>query len=94
MFRLDAAEDSLPEAPDVIRDFTQGEDRVDVSELAEGEFAWLAGGGFTASGAAEARAEQGGGRTRLLLDIDGDGAADAAVEIQGVVSLTRADLVL
>jgi hypothetical protein len=94
VFRLDAAEDSLPEAPDVIRDFTQGEDRVDVSELAEKEFAWLDGGDFTASGAAEARTEQDGERTRLLLDVDGDGAADAAVEFQGVVSLTRADIVL
>jgi peroxidase len=94
VFRLDVAEDSLPEAPDVIRDFTQGEDRVDVSELAEEEFAWLDGGGFTASGAAEARTEQDGGRTGLLLDVDGDGTADAAVEIQGVVSLSRADIVL
>jgi hypothetical protein len=94
VFRLEAAEDSLLEAPDVIRDFAQGEDRVDVSELAEEEFAWLNGGDFTASGEAEARTEQDGGRTRLLLDIDGDGTADAAVEFQGVVSLTRADIVL
>jgi hypothetical protein len=29
--RLDAAEDSRPDAPDIARDFTRGEDRVDVS---------------------------------------------------------------
>ncbi|MBD0275338.1 MAG: M10 family metallopeptidase C-terminal domain-containing protein, partial [Acetobacteraceae bacterium] len=96
-FRLDAAGDSLPDAPDRIRDFAQGEDRVDVSRLsAPGRppFAWLGSDGFTASGAAEARQDLDGGSTRLLLDADGDGEADAVVAFQGAVPLTTADLVL
>ncbi len=97
-FRLDAAEDSRPEAPDRVQDFTQGEDRVDVSRVPVPSggpaSAWLGCGGFSASGAAEVRQEQDGGRTRLLIDADGDGTADAALDLQGGVLLTPADLVL
>ncbi len=56
--------------------------------------AWLGCGGFSASGVAEVRQEQDGGRTRLLIDADGDGTADAALDLQGGVLLTPADLVL
>ena len=55
---------------------------------------WLDGGDFTASGTPEARQESEGGSTRLLLDTDGDGTADAALELAGDVLLTTADLVL
>ena len=87
-FRLDAAGDSLPDAPDRIEDFTQGEDRVDVSRSAAAAaggpgFTWLNGDDFTASGAPEARQEARGGSTLLLLDTDGDGTADAALELRG-----------
>lgn len=97
-FCLDAAEDSRPEAPDRVRDFAPGEDRVDVSSLSApgwAAFAWLDGGGFTASGVAEARREvDRGGGARLLLDADGDGTADAALVFEGTVPLTPTDLVL
>ena len=96
-FRLDAAGDSRPETPDRVRDFTQGEDRLDISRVsAPGgpAFAWLGSDGFTASGAAEARQEADRGRTLLLLDTHGDGEADAVLELRGTVLLTPADLVL
>jgi hypothetical protein len=97
IFRLDAAGDSRPDAPDSILDFTRCEDRVDVSRIAtpgDAAFVWLGGGGFTASGAAEARQEAEGGQTLLLLDADGDGEADAAVALGANVLLAPEDLVL
>ena len=86
-----------PDAPDRIEDFAQGEDRVDVSRLAGSDgpgFAWLDGGAFTASGDPEARQEAHGGSTLLLLDTDGDGAADAALVLANDVRLTSSDIVL
>jgi hypothetical protein len=98
-FRLGAAEDSRPEAPDRIEDFTQGEDRVDISRAVSAPggppFAWMGDDAFTASGVAEARQDVADrGRTLLLLDADGDGEADAVVEFRGAGLLTPADLVL
>ncbi|GAA0586243.1 hypothetical protein GCM10009416_25770 [Craurococcus roseus] len=96
-FRFDSAEDSRPDAPDRVLDFTPGEDRVDVSRVPTPEgvaFAWLGSGAFAASGAAEVRQEGDRGGVRLLLDSDGDGEADAAVEIRGASPLTPADVVL
>ena len=96
-FRFDEAADSRPDTPDRILDFAQGEDRVDVSRVptpGDGAFAWLGSDAFTASGTAEARQEGESGGVRLLLDADGDGEADAAMDILGACLLTPADLVL
>jgi peroxidase len=96
-FRLDAVEESPPDAPDRIADFTTGEDRIDLSRAVgpgAPALVWMEGGDFTASGAPQARQVSERGSTRLLLDADGDGTADAALELAGSVLLTLADLVL
>ena len=48
-FRLDAAEDSHPDAPDRIEDFAQGEDRVDVSRSRRRRRTARASRGWTAA---------------------------------------------
>jgi hypothetical protein len=94
VFRYAVAEDSAPEAPDRICGFAPGEDRIDLSAVAPG-IAWRGAEGFSATGAAEARAEQGGGgRTLLLLDADGDGGAEMTILLAGAPALGERDLIL
>jgi Ca2+-binding RTX toxin-like protein len=94
VFRFDAAGDSAAAAPDRIRDFTAGEDLIDVSAIAA--FAWRGAEAFTAAGVAEARFQgtAGGDRVALLLDADGDGTAESTIIVNGVASLGTADLLL
>jgi len=95
VFRFAAVSDSPPADPDVIRDFTPGEDRIDFSEFGlGGGLAWLGGAAFTAAGHAEARLRlQGTDRTLLLLDLDGDGEAELAILFRGAAP-GAADLML
>ena len=97
VFRFGSTEDSRPDAPDRALDFAPGEDRVDISRIPTPDgaaFAWLGSGAFTASGAAEARQEESRGGIRLLLDDDGDGEAEAVLELPGAHALSLADIIL
>ena len=92
VFRLSALADSPRVAPDRIRDFTPGEDRLDLSGHG---LAWIGASRFSGTGRAELRAvSREGGHTRLLLDADGDGRADAAVVLVGVAALSAEDIIL
>jgi serralysin len=94
--------DSPAGTPDVIRDFALGEDRIDLSAIdadpavpGDQDFAWRGTQGFTAGGVAEARLDPGGADgTMLLLDQDGNGAAEMAIRLPGVVALDEADVLL
>jgi Ca2+-binding RTX toxin-like protein len=103
VFRLAAVQDSDRHARDRFRDFTPGEDRIDLSAIdtdpdAPGDqgFAWLGHAErFSAEGKAEARLwSRPGGKLLLLLDADGDGRHDAAVAIVAGLAPTEADLIL
>lgn len=103
LFRYLAITDSPAAAPDRIRGFVSGEDRIDLSAIdtdpvAAGDqgFAWRGTGRFTATGHAEARIElRGGGeRTVLLLDADGDGRAEMKIVLPGLAALAEADIAL
>jgi peroxidase len=92
--------DSPTGAPDVIRDFAPGEDRIDLSAIdtdpaAPGDqgFAWRGAEGFTAGGIAQVRLEADGTEgTVLLLDQDGDGRAEMAIQLAGVAALDEVDV--
>lgn len=88
LFLLDAMDDGV----DLLRDFAQGEDRIGFLGVAG--VTWRGEAAFAGAGGAEVRFLGGTGRTRLLLDADGDGTADAAMAIRGSIALTAADLVL
>jgi hypothetical protein len=75
---------------DRIRDFTPGEDLIDVSAIAA--FDWRGVAEFTGAGGAEARTVARAGSVRLELDSNGDGLADAAIILFGVAALAATDI--
>jgi Ca2+-binding RTX toxin-like protein len=87
-FVYGAASDSTPGARDTITDFATGTDKLDLSAL--GQFHWLGTGGF--DNLADAlRYSTGGGITTIFADIDGNGTADLAIDLQGTLALASSD---
>lgn len=83
----DAAESGTGRWSDQISDFTTGQDRIDLSGLHDGLTFVRAFGNI----AGEVRfAEK---QARLLVDLDGDGAADFGVQLQTGARLIETDLV-
>lgn len=86
---------------DLIDDFLQGQhDRIDVSDIdakvssgGDQAFKFIGSGGFT-SHEGELRYRQAGGNTLVLGDVDGDGAADFAIELDGKIKLVGGDFFL
>ena len=69
--------------------------KIDASDLTSGNQAFSFIGAANFGGhAGELRAHSIGGTTVLSGDVDGDGAADFAINLQGALSLTSADFVL
>lgn len=87
---------------DVIKDFEQFEDRIDLSGLdaTEGRpgmqsFRFIEDDAFTGHKGELRSAEQGGkDRTIISADTDGDGRADFQIELSGAVELGRGDFLL
>ncbi len=77
-------------ALNVIRDFEQGTDRIDVSGLGAAEIAFIGGGSFGGT-AGEMRSYADGGRTWIEADLDGDASADLLVMLRGSHELGTAD---
>lgn len=76
---------------DTIMDFTQGQDRIRVSDWAAG-FAFIDTAGFSRSGAPEIRAVFNGvGDTVVFGDANGDGTADFSIRLSGQIHLTAGD---
>lgn len=86
---------------DTIADFAADDgDKVDLSAIdadvglpGDDAFTWLDGAAFT-NVAGQMRWEASGANVTLLADLDGDGAADLAIIMVGVASITSAELVL
>lgn len=76
---------------DVIRDFEQGSDSIDLSAL--GSFDFIATGGFTGTGH-EVRYTQYATITRVSIDIDGVNGADMSIDLIGSLALTADDFIL
>jgi Ca2+-binding RTX toxin-like protein len=83
---------------DVVRDFEQGLDLIDLSKIdpsadaGDQAFAFVAD--FTDTGVAEVRAVVSGTNTLVQLDADGDARADAIMVLTGVYALTASDFML
>ncbi len=81
--------DSTPGAGrDIITDFTQGSDVIDLSELIASTFV---GSALFSGNAGEVRFAAFGGATIVELDSNGDGLADFQLEVQGQAGLSFAD---
>ncbi len=86
---------------DTITDFTQGDDRIDLSSIdairgngaARDGFTFIGSAGFTSS-AGQLLAVQAGGATLIEMDVTGDGLADAVIRLSGLYTLTAGNFLL
>lgn len=67
---------------DTITDFQPGLDVIDLSGIAR-SIVWMGKARFTGDGRAEVRAEEYSNRTRLSIDLDGDGDTDLVIDVYG-----------
>ncbi|SET83790.1 calcium-binding protein [Oceanicella actignis] len=99
VFVFEKVEDSAPGAADVIQDFGDGPDKIDLGGIdadlgAAGDQAFaLAGTKFTGA-AGELIIFNAGGKTHVQGDVDGDGAADLAIILNGKPALDAGDFLL
>ncbi len=83
LFVFGAVSHSAAAAPDTILDFNpQQGDALVLAGLAAGVFRWRGAAAFTAGGAVEGRYDA--KANSLLLDLDGDGAAEMAILVPGI----------
>jgi len=75
-------------APDLITDFTPGEDLIDLSGLGLAEFIGAAGFGGVAG---QVRYEMTGGAGVVSIDLDGDALADLMIHLTGCPTLGATD---
>ncbi|MCR0982243.1 PQQ-dependent sugar dehydrogenase [Roseomonas populi] len=94
LFRWTTASDSPRGNPaDRVADFNGAEgDRLDLSALVDGHFAFIGGAEFSASGP-QLRALDLGGNWRVEISLDG-GPADMVLLVSSAVPLTAADFIL
>ncbi|MEO9778292.1 MAG: M10 family metallopeptidase C-terminal domain-containing protein [Sedimentitalea sp.] len=93
-FLFQSIEDSAVGAEaDLIRDFEQGHDRIDLSPLAGSTLAYGGTGSFQA-GLASVTYSHDAGETRVQADLDGDQLADMQINLTGLIDLTEADFIL
>ncbi|MGV8987394.1 MAG: calcium-binding protein [Cypionkella sp.] len=86
---------------DTITDFTQGEDIIDLSGIdaihgngaGQDVFTFIGGNVFSHV-AGQLQAVQSGGSTWVAMDVNGDGLADAVIQLSGLYDLTAGDFVL
>ncbi len=101
LFRFRSLSDSTvdPTGRDVIRDFVQGQDDIDVSLIdpsgAAGDqaFAWRGSQAFS-GGSPQLRWQNVDGNTLVQLDANGDRAADMSIMLTGTWALTQGDFIL
>lgn len=86
--------------PDVIADYSQGFDRIDLNAIdaiagtgADDAFTFIGTAAFSHQ-AGQLRFETTGGQTAIFADVDGDGLADMQIMLQTPVTLTVGDFLL
>lgn len=92
-FRLDNAAESSIAGRDRILDFQQGFDKIDLSSVLEGDFAFVGKKAFTGS-TGQLRYSKLDGVTLVEGDLDGDKIADFQIEVAGKYDLIVTDFVL
>jgi len=90
---FDVPSASSPAHPDIIKDFVQGEDLIDLSNLYSGSFAGPAHHLVDSfSGVAnEVMVAVHSGSTSVLADLNGDKIADFEVQLSNPIHLTASD---
>ncbi|MCH2094759.1 MAG: hypothetical protein MK160_06535, partial [Rhodobacteraceae bacterium] len=78
-----------------IRDFTKGDDQIDIDGLSGDTFDFLGAAVFTATGSAEVRViVNAGGNSVVRIDADGDGTTDSEILVRSVPDLEASDFIL
>jgi Ca2+-binding RTX toxin-like protein len=92
-FAFNSATETGTTTPDVITDFNLGKDKIDVSNMLPSQFSFIGNQAFHAT-AGELRYEV--TQTGILVqgDLDGNGAADFAIELQGISRIGVGDFIL
>ncbi len=85
------ASDSKMNAADVIKDFSRGSDKIDLSNISTTLFTF--GTSFSGTGPSVITS-QNGGNTNVLVDVDGDASADMKIIVEGVTGLSVGDFIL
>ncbi|MEM9370701.1 MAG: M10 family metallopeptidase C-terminal domain-containing protein, partial [Pseudomonadota bacterium] len=102
LFVFETLAESAATAPDRVRDFQSGRDRVDLITIdanmsASGDqaFTFLGSADFTGSGGElRAQSDPGSGDTRVEADLDGDLSADLVIIVDGLQNLSADDFIL
>lgn len=94
-FRFIRANDSRANSQnDRIKDFTQGEDLIDLSHLVAGDLTFLGGASFTGTGAGQVRVTQTSGDGYVRVDVDGNGTEDMRILVDNFFSFQETDFLL
>lgn len=93
VFKFTKAAHSTNDAnADLIKDFTSGEDLIDLAAFA-GTLTFIGTNGFSGA-AGEVRTTVLSGDNIVRVDLDGDGSADMKIKVLGVAQLEEADFLL
>ena len=87
VFVYNVASDSTPSAMDVITEFTQGDDKIDLGPLGLTDLTF---GGLTPT-VHGVWYQQSGGNTFVLADVNGNTTADLKIQLNGILNLNNAD---
>lgn len=80
---------------DIIRDFKQGEDRIDLADLLAGEFVFQGTAAYVGGGTASLRyATVGANATEVYIDADGNGTTEMRIQLTGQHVLLATDFIL
>jgi Ca2+-binding RTX toxin-like protein len=79
---------------DRIRQFSHGEDLIDLSADAFNDLTFIGEDAFSGTGVAEVSFFNRGGSLRVMVDVDGDGVEDMRFVLNGVGTLVAEDFLL
>lgn len=89
-----AAESGIGTDRDQIRDFTRGQDVIDISELSDPAFTFEGTGGLSGTGPSVAYFVNGNGHAIVEIDVNGDGVRDMQIAVFDNAVLSADDFIL
>ena len=94
VFVFESAADSTVAETDRIRQFSHGEDLIDLSAEAFNNLSFIGDADFSGTGSAEVKYYVRGNTLGVLVDVDGDGIEDMRIILNGVSTLVVEDFLL
>jgi Ca2+-binding RTX toxin-like protein len=79
---------------DIIRDFTSGEDQIDLSDIVGPDLTFIGTGSFSGTQGEVRYVTNAKGNASVFADVDGDGTADLRIFLVNVQSLDQGDFLL